>query len=426
MKKIILTLTAFLLGWSAQAQTLDECQRAAQQHYPQIRQYGLIEKTTQLTLSNIAKGWLPQISASAQATYQSDVTAWPDEMRGMMQQMGVHVKGLSKDQYRVGLDVQQMVYDGGAMSAQQAVARAKGAAESQQVTVNRYALRERVNEMYFSLLLLSEQITLNHDLQQLLAANEQRLAAMVKRGTAAESDWQSVKAEQIVAQQQGISLTSQREMLEQLLTAFCGIEVKQPSKPTAPSQSVGANVQRPELRAFDAQQQVLEAQEKVLKSSLMPKLGLFAQGYYGYPGLNMFEDMMQRRWSLNGIVGAKLTWNLSALYTHKNDKAKLQQQWAMVENQRETFLYNHRLAQTETTANLARTRRLHESDEALLQLRTAVRKASESKLAHGIIAVSDLLRDINAENAARVQLSIHEIETLKQQHQQQLQNGLEE
>ena len=425
MKNILLSLSVFLFMGMAQAQTLEECQQAAEKHYPQIRQYGLIEKTTNLTVANIAKGWLPQISASAQATYQSDVAAWPETMQGMMQQLGVPIKGLSKTQYRMGVDIYQLVYDGGALQAQQAVARSKGRVESAQMEVNLYALRQRVHEMYFSLLLLSEQIELNKDLQTLLSANEQRLASMVKRGTAAECDWQSVKAEQLSAEQQGITLKSQLQTLEHLLSLFCGIEVQHPTKPAFPLLSQRPQLERPELRVFESQLQVLEAQEKALKSTFLPKFGFLAQGFYGYPGYNMFEDMMRHRWSLNAMVGAKLTWNLSAFYTRKNDKAKIEQQREMIENHRQTFLFNNHLQQVETEENMRKYQELMKNDAALLQLRTAVRKAGESKLAHGIIAISDLLRDINAETAARVQQTIHEIEWLKQVHQQYITLGLD-
>lgn len=425
MKNILLSLSVFFFMGMAQAQTLEECQQAAEKHYPQIRQYGLIEKTTNLTVANIAKGWLPQISASAQATYQSDVAAWPETMQGMMQQLGVPIKGLSKTQYRMGVDIYQLVYDGGALQAQQAVARSKGRVESAQMEVNLYALRQRVHEMYFSLLLLSEQIELNKDLQTLLSANEQRLASMVKRGTAAECDWQSVKAELLSVEQQGITLKSQLQTLEHLLSLFCGIEVQHPTKPAFPLLSQRPQLERPELRVFESQLQVLEAQEKALKSTFLPKFGFLAQGFYGYPGYNMFEDMMRHRWSLNAMVGAKLTWNLSAFYTRKNDKAKIEQQREMIENHRQTFLFNNHLQQVETEENMRKYQELMKNDAALLQLRTAVRKAGESKLAHGIIAISDLLRDINAETAARVQQTIHEIEWLKQVHQQYITLGLD-
>ena len=426
MTKKLLFLLAFPFMGMAHAQTLGECTRAAEKHYPQIHQYGLIEMTTNLTVANIAKGWLPQIATSAQVTYQTDVATWPESMQGMIQQLGVNIKGPSKTQYRVGVDIQQLVFDGGVLKSQQAVARSKGRAEIAQMNVSLYALRQRVHEMYFSLLLLSEQITLNNDLQTLLAANEQRLASMVKRGTAAECDWQSVKAEQLSAEQQGITLKSQLQTLEHLLSLFCGIEVKHPQKPVLYTLRDQQTVERPELRAFESQLQVLGAQEKAISSALRPKLGFFAQGFYGYPGYNMFEDMMHHRWSLNGMVGAKLVWNLSAFYSWKKDKSKIQQQREIIENNRQTFLFNNQLQQIEIKENMKRFRELMNSDEALLQLRTAVRKAGESKLSSGIIAVSDLLRDINAENAARVQETIHEIEWLKQAHQQYITLGIDE
>ena len=113
MKKTILTIAMTVLTVASQAQTLEECQQAAERNYPLIRQYGLIEKTTALTVANIQKGWLPQISASAQATLQSDVVSWPDQMQGLYQQMGLDMKGLKKDQWRVGIDINQTLYDGG-------------------------------------------------------------------------------------------------------------------------------------------------------------------------------------------------------------------------------------------------------------------------------------------------------------------------
>jgi outer membrane protein TolC len=171
---------------------------------------------------------------------------------------------------------------------------------------------------------------------------------------------------------------------------------------------------RPELRALDAQIGLLNAQEKALNAALMPKLGVFAQGYYGYPGLNMFEDMMSHKWSLNGIIGARLTWNIGALYTRKNDKAKLQLQRDLTESNREVFLFNNRMEQLQQSEEISRYKQLMNDDAEIISLRAAVRKAAESKLSHGIIDVNDLLREINQENAARVQQSIHEIEMLKE------------
>ena len=399
----------------AQAQTLEECQQAAERNYPLIQQYDLINKTTELTVSNIQKGWLPQVSASAQATYQSDVVSFPDEMQALYQQMGINMKGLTKDQYRVGIDVQQTVFDGGAIRSQKEIARAQGQVQQAQNEVNIYQVRRRVNEMYFALLLIDEQMKLNADLQELLAGNERKLESMKKNGTAAESDWHSVKAERLNVVQQMTSLQTQRQALVRMLSAFCGIEVKEATKPNGQWSMVnGQSNNRPELRAIDAQLRLADAQEKAINSALMPRLGVFAQGFYGYPGYNMFEDMMSRKWSLNGMIGARLTWNIGALYTRKNDKAKIQLQRDMAENSRDVFLFNNNLEQIQQNENITRYQRLMSDDEEIIRLRSSVRKAAESKLAHGIIDVNDLVKEINSENQARVQQTVHEIEMLKE------------
>ena len=414
MKKLVLALT--MLPMLALGQTLEECQQAAEKNYPLIRQYGLIEKTTQLTVANIQKGWLPQVSASAQATYQSDVTGWPDEMKTMMSGMGIDMKGLKKDQYRMGIDVQQTIYDGGVIGSQKRIAREQGKVQAAQNEVNIYHVRRRVNEMYFGLLLIDEQIKLNRDLQTLLAGNESKLESMTKQGTAAESDLQNVKAERLNAVQKATELASQKQMLLRMLSTFCGMEVKAVQKPQVEIDGNGMTTEnrRPELKMLDAQIGLLNAQEKALNAVLMPKVGVFAQGFYGYPGLNMFEDMMRHKWSLNGLVGARVTWTIGALYTRKNDKAKLQLQRDITENSREVFLFNNQLEQIQQCENVERYQKLMTGDDEIIALRQAVRRAAESKLAHGIIDVNDLVREINQENAACVQQSVHEIEMLKE------------
>ena len=404
-----------MLASVAQAQTLEECQQAAEKNYPIIKQYGLIAQTTELTVKNIQKGWLPQITASAQATYQSDVVSWPENIQRMYQHMGLNMKGLSKDQYKIGVDLQQVIYDGGAIGSQRSIARQEGKVQEAQTETNLYQVRKRVNEMYFSLLLLDEQIRLNDDVKALLLSSEKKLAAMVKGGTAATSDFDNVKAERLSVAQQNENLKSQRQMLQRMLSVFCGIEVSNPEKPAAVETSASAS-NRPEIRLFDNQLKLAEVQEKALNTKLRPTLGLYAQGYYGYPGLNMFEDMISRKWSLNGIVGIKLSWNVGALYTHKNDKAKLKAQRELIENAREVFLFNNNLEQIQQTENVSRYRTMMQGDDEIIALRTNVRKAAESKLAHGIIDVNSLLREINNENAAKTQQAIHEIDMLKEMY----------
>ena len=415
MKKIMISLALIILSSGSWAQTLEECQQAAEKNYPLIKQYGLIAKTTQLTVKNIQKGWLPQVTASAQATYQSAVTAWPESMQSIYQQMGLNMKGLRKDQYKIGVDLQQTIYDGGAISSQRNIAQQEGKVQEAQTETNLYQVRRRVNEMYFSLLLLNEQIQLNEDVKALLQSSEKKLSAMVKGGTAATSDLDNVRAERLSVEQQNENLKQQKQMLQRMLSVFCGLEVNNTQKP-APVQIASSVNHRPEMRLYNSQLELTEAKEKALDTQLRPKLGLFAQGFYGYPGLNMFEDMMNRKWSLNGIVGIKLSWNVSALYIRKNDKAKLNAQRGMIESAREVFLFNNKLEEIQQSENITRYQTMMKSDDEIIVLRKNVRKAAESKLAHGIIDVNSLLREINNENAAKTQLTIHEIDMLKEMY----------
>ena len=411
-KKLLLLSVLAVLFPAVRAQSVEEWRQAAEQNYPIIRQYDLIARTTELTVRNIQKAWFPQISVTAQGSYQNKVTAWPENLQGLFAQMGLQLQGLSRDQYKVGIDVRQTLFDGGTIGSRREIARGEGAVQAAQTEVDLYKIGQRVHEMYFGLLLLDEQLRLNADVNALLRSNEAQLAAMLKSGTASAGDFENVKAERLSAEQQQTELLSQRQTLQRLLSIFCGIPVDSIRRPAVPNLPSGEN-KRPELRLFDRRLQLTDAQEKAVDAQLLPQLGLFAQGYYGNPGLNLFEDMMKRRWSWNGIAGLKLTWNLSALYTHRNEKSKLRVQRELIENARQQFLFNNQLDETQQSENVRRFRAIAQRDGEIIALRTAVRKAAESKLAHGIIDVNGLLREINKENAAKTQQAIHEIDMLK-------------
>lgn len=415
MRTKFIVAILLILASTTTAQTLEECQKAAEKNYPLIKQYGLIAQTTELTVSNIQKEWLPKIAVSAQATYQSNVVAWPERIQSIYQQMGLAMKGLKKDQYKMAIDLQQTLYDGGTIASKQAIARQEAKVQEAENQTKLYQVHHRVNEMYFALLLLNEQIKLNNNVKSLLLASENKLAAMVKSGTAATSDLDNVKAERLSAEQQYTSLKAEQQMLQHILTTFCGIKVENVQKPMPVSTDTLTN-NRPELQLFNSKLKLSEAQEKALNTRLHPTLALFAQGYYGYPGMNMFNDMIDHKWRLNGIVGVKLSWNVGALYTRKNDKARLRLQRELIENERKVFLFNNSMEQIRQNSNINRFKTMMQTDKEIIALRTNVRKAAESKLLHGIIDVNSLLREINNENAAKVQWAIHEIDMLKEMY----------
>lgn len=396
---------------SSQEFTLSDIYNMAEKNYPLIKKYGIISQTEQFTLSNISKGWLPQVSASAQATYQSDVVALPDALKAAMASSGNKVLGLKKDQYKIGVDVTQAIYDGGAISAQKDIAKVQSQVEMSKNDVDLYSLRDRLNNVFFSLLLVDERLAINNEVQELLKSNRDNVSALVKGGVATESDLESVNAEVLTAIQQQTQLVSQRKALLRVLSIYIGQNVSGVVRPVDKEPST--TMARPEMRMFDNTILLTQMQEKALKTGLVPKLSLFAQGYYGYPGFNMYGDMFSHKWTLNGLAGARLTWNIGALYTNKNDKKKLGMQRMQVENAREVFLFNNNLQSVQESETISGYRKLIADDDNIITLRSSVRKAAESKLAHGIVDINKLVQEITRENQAKINKSTHEIEMLQ-------------
>ena len=422
--------------------TIDECQELARENYPLIKQYGLIERSTEYSVSNAAKAYLPQLSFNAQATYQSDVASFPDEMLSAYKQMGVDMKGLNKDQYRVALEVNQAIWDGGLTQAQKNISSAEGRVSAQSVEAEMYAIRERVNQLYFGILILNEQLRQNQLLQDLLQSNYNTVEAYFKNGVAMRSDLDAVKAEQLTVAQQRIQIESAVNAYCRVLSAMTGKAIDPSAtfnKPFAESGKqegfsnsgtgshsgafAGSEVSawsitnalnyRPELLLFEAQSEQFEAQKQAVKASTMPRLGVFAQGFYGNPGLNLFKDMTENKWTWNYIAGLRLQWNFGSFYTKKGSLKRLSIAQQQIDNRRETFLFNNSLQQMQQQEAINKMRRMMVDDSEIIDLRTSVRRSSEAKYANGTITINDLLRDITTESQAQLSKSLHELEWLK-------------
>ena len=170
---------------------------------------------------------------------------------------------------------------------------------------------------------------------------------------------------------------------------------------------------RTELMLFDAQIRQIESQKRMLDVAVMPKFALFAQGWYGRPGLNMFNDMMYDRLTWNGIAGITMKWDITGFYTRKNDRRRIELSQRSVELQKDAFLWNTDIQRTQIRNEIDRMYQVKASDDEIVRLRESVRRASESKYRNGVITLNDLLRDITNENSAIVSRSLHELELLK-------------
>jgi outer membrane protein TolC len=395
--------------------TLEQCQTLARENYPSIKQFGLIGESTDFSIANASKTNLPQFSLSALATYQSDVANFPERMNAMYEQIGIQMRGLNKDQYRLALEVNQTIWDGGVSRAQKDIAKAEGDLSKQSVEVELYTLRDRINSLYFGILILSEQLTQNSLLQALLESNLKAATAHVNNGTALQSDLNAIKVELLSAGQQRTQIESAKEAYGKMLSVMIGKTISDSDvfiKPAPQSLASGIN-NRPELHLLNTQSAQFEAQKQAINSSVMPRVGLFAQGFYGNPGLNLFKDMTENKWTWNYIAGLRFQWNFGNYYTRKGNLQKLSLAQQRVENQRETFLFNTDLATIQQRNAIEKMNKIMADDSEIIRLRTSIRETSEAKYANGTITVGELLRDIIAESQSRQSKALHEIEWLK-------------
>ena len=405
MKHTLLITLALLCATTCPAQTtLETCQQQAQQNYPLIKRRALYAQSTAYTIDNIKKGWLPQIQVAAQATVQNRVAQLPEQLSNMMAALGQSTRGLAN----------QMLWDGGRISAQKDVARLQQQVDEAQTDVSLYQVRQRVNDLYFGILLIDERLRLNRDLQTLLQSNEDKLAALQRQGVVMQSDVDQVKAERLTAMQMANELQHSRDALCHMLALFCNVErIDSIVKPTpTPTEQMAEDV-RPELKAIDLQLSLITSQQRALRSALLPTLSVFGQAYYGYPGFDMFKDMNSRSPSFNALAGVRLAWNIGNLYTHRNNVQRLSVARTEIENAREVFFFNNRLETIQQQETIASKRQTMAADDEIVALRQNVRRAAEAKLAHGTIDTDRLLQEITRENNAKINRSTHEVEMLQ-------------
>lgn len=414
MKQFFLTLFAVVCTAASSGQSLEECRHLAREHYPEIRLYDLIAQTEQYNLSNAARAWIPQVTLSGQATYQSATPTYPEAFNTILQANGIEMAGISRDQYKIAVEVSQHIWDGGKSKADKAIAEAEAEEQRSRVDVSLYDLQSRVDNLYFGILLLDERKAQTEALIEVLASNLARLQTYYKNGVAIQADVDAVEAELLTARQTLVQVESSRASYRRMLEIFIGqpLAAENLERP-AMQQLQSRTSARPELALFEAQERKLEALRNTINASLMPRFSAFAQGYYGYPGLDMFKSMVSSAWTPNAIVGVRMSWNIGAFYTKRNNLEKLNAAEKQIAVQRDVFLFNTQMQTTQDDGEIARLRQAITDDSRIVELRRRVRMAAESQLKNGVIDATDLLRKISDETAAALARSTHEIELLQ-------------
>jgi outer membrane protein TolC len=410
-KLVFLSLTLLVRMAGFAQPGIEECYEKARLNYPLIRQYDLIKRSRDYNLANAGKAWLPQVQLSAKASYQSEVTEIPIDFSQAPQLANIEIPSMSKDQYGVTLEVSQSLWDGGASGAKRKSIRARSEAEEKETEVGLYAVRERVNQLFFGVLLCDAMAEQNRLFQDELGRNYNRIQALMQGGLANQADLDAVRVEQLKAEQGLTQIRRGRKAYLEMLSAFIGEKLDEGArleKPVAHSLAAAA-IARPELGLFDAQGAMIDAARSELNASLQPRLGFFLQGGYGKPGL----DMLKNEFSAYYMGGVRLTWNFGAFYTRRNSLRLLESNRNAVEVQRRTFLFNTALSRSGKENEIDTYRELLRSDDEIIALRRSVKQASEAKLENGTLTATDLMRDATAEQLSRQEKILHEIEMLQ-------------
>lgn len=427
MKRVLglLVIVCICASMHAGEVTLDSCRIWAQRNYPAIRQYELISKSEKYSVSNAARSWIPQVALSAQALYYSDQANMSEVwealgLTDMFKTLGKEIPDLylRKFQGKVQLDVQQTIWDGGMSVAGKQTAQADARQQKAQADVDFDQLESRVDNLYFGILLLDLQQEQLLQTDSLLQKNMERMRTLYNNDVILQSDLDAMEVEILTLGQKIDAVSYSRDAYRRMLCLITGRNLMADTLqvPEEPAEYARGE-QRAELRLMDAKIDYLLAQEKRIKSYSMPQFYAFAQGWYGYPKLNMFDSMQSSEWGLSAVVGVRMQWNIGAYYTQGNRLKTLRVNQEQVRVQKDIFEWNLQMQTAQEDAEITRLRRALEDDARIVELRRSVRSAAEVKHDNGTITTTELLQKITDESMAVSAQSAHKIELLKIQYE---------
>jgi outer membrane protein TolC len=394
--------------------TIEQCYAMAKQNYPLVKQHGLIEKTKDYSVENAAKGYLPQLTVSGQATYQSDVTSIPITLPG------VKIPTLSKDQYKIYGEADQTIFDGGAIKYQKQSKQSNATVQEQSVEVNLYALKDRINQIYFGILLIDEQLKQNIIEQKDIQNGIDKTQALITNGTAFRSSLDELKASMLKTDESRIELQANRKAFIDMLALFINQPLDENAALVKPEPKILTDsINRPELTLYYYQKTTYDVQDKMLQANTLPKLQFFAQGGYGKPALNVLKT----DFSFYYIAGLRLNWSLSSLYTFRNDKRISAINRQDIDIQKETFLFNTHVTLKQQSAEAVKYAALVNKDNDIIALRNSVKTTAAAQLANGVITSHDYITQVDAEDQARQSLILHQIQLLQAQYNYQTTSG---
>jgi outer membrane protein TolC len=416
--KIISLLLFLVLPLTIVAQqtlTLDQCFDMVTKNYPLAKQSTLLNDKANLDIEAINKGKLPKLDINAQATYQSDVTSLP------IQIPNVTVVPPNNDQYRATLDISQSIYNGGLIDASAKVKEATTKVDQQQLEISLYGLKNKVNQLYLSVLLLQENKALLGAKEKQLQTRINEVKAGVEYGTLLPSSANALEVELLKIKQNYSELDYSKSNLIQRLSLLIGKELNKDVALQEPEvfRTPPKKADRPELMLFELQKEQIDFSTELLTKTNSPKLSAFAQGGYGNPGLNMLDNSFKTFY----MTGLRLNWNIFDWNKTKTEKESLQINKEIINTQKETFELNNNLELVDLQTEIDKLQELIVFDEAIISLRENMVKTAESQLKNGVITSSAFISEFTDMFEAKSNLNLHKTQLLLKQIQYQITKG---
>lgn len=393
---------------------IDSCYVYAKNNYPMIRQRQLIATSRDYSVENASKGYLPQVGVNGQMTYQSDVTQIPISLPNM------NVPTLSNDQYKIYGEIVQPLTDAVIIRQQKQLIRDNAAVEDEKLETELYKLKERIHQLFFGVLLMDAQLEQTDLLKKDIQSGIYKTIAAIENGIALKSNLNMLKAELLKAEQRTTELKAARKGYLEMLGLMINKQLTEKTVLERPSEKPSNfMINRPELRLYDAQKKTIVIQDKLITARSIPRLGLFLQAGYGKPALNMLNP----EFDFYYIGGLRLSWNLSSFYTFRKDKKILLLNQDMIDVQRQTFLFNTQLSLTQQQTEQNKLQELIRSDEEIISLRSSIKGTANTQLENGTITIIDYVSYVNAEDQAKQNKLLHQIQLLMSQYTTQLVSG---
>lgn len=406
MKRFFLIILLLPLTLRAQQSvTLADCQRAAEANYPLLGQSALLQEVTDANIQKINAIWQPQVYVNAQATYQSEVTSLPISFPG------IEVPELSKDQYKATIDISQTLYDGGISSQQKAIAGQNLAVEMQKVEVDKFKIRDKVDQVYMSILMADARIEL-----MVIAVSDLNTVLSISKvggtnGVVSDQQILILQAEIMKTEQQLTELKALRDGAIRMMAVLTALPLTSTSvfaRPEPAFEGTAMNNQRPELQLYAQQRTLAGLQQQYAEAATLPKVSLFAQGGYGKPGLNFLVDSFSTFY----MGGIKVSYPLWTGDTKRRDAKIFGLNSEIIGMQQLQFEQSINVQSAQYQSDIDKYKTLISQDDSLVNLRTSILTMARVQLEQGVISTKDYILYAKDLDDARINRSIHDLQLL--------------